>query len=322
VVWHFQVVHHDLWDYDVAAQPSLITVPRNGRDVAAVAVATKTGMLFVLDRETGEPLFPVEERPVPASTVPGEVASPTQPFTVTPAPLHPMGMTLDDVWGATPDELAACRRLAESLRNDGMFTPPSLEGTLMFPGFGGGVNWGGLAWDRGRNRIIVNVLRLPMWVRLQPHAAPGRGNQIGTPWHMTRAPLVSPNGVPCSRPPWGTLIAIDMASGDVHWERPFGRVPALADMPGSDEWGSISFGGPIVTGGGLVFIGAAQDDVLRAFDAETGEELWQGALPAGGQATPMTYEWHGRQYVVIAAGGHGMLGTTFGDHIVAFALPQ
>ncbi|MGH7502216.1 MAG: pyrroloquinoline quinone-dependent dehydrogenase [Longimicrobiales bacterium] len=322
VVWHFQVVHHDLWDYDVASQPSLITVPRDGEAVPAVAVATKTGFLFVLDRETGEPLFPVEERPVPPSTVPGEQASPTQPFPIRPAPLHPMGMTLDDVWGATPEDLASCRDLVASLRNEGIFTPPSLEGTLMFPGFGGGVNWGGLAWDRAHDRVIVNVLRLATWVRLQPRSAPDRGNQIGTPYHMTRAPLLSQQSMPCTKPPWGTLMAIDVSTGDIVWERPFGSIPALAGVPESETWGSASFGGPIVTGGGIVFIAAAQDELLRAYDVDTGIELWSAQLPAGGQATPMTYEFDGRQYVVIAAGGHGNLGTTLGDHVIAYALPQ
>ncbi len=155
MLWHFQVVHHDLWDYDIAAQPTLVTVPRNGRDVPAVAVATKTGHLFVLDRETGTPLFPVEERPVPRSHVPGESAWPTQPVPVKPAPLHPNGMSPDEVWGATPEDLAACRALIQPLRNDGVFTPPGLEGTLMFPGFGGGVNWGGMAWDAQRRVIVV-----------------------------------------------------------------------------------------------------------------------------------------------------------------------
>jgi len=320
VLWHYQVVHHDLWDYDIASQPTLLTVPRNGVDVPAVAVAAKTGFVFLLDRETGGPLFPVEERPVPASTVPGEVASPTQPVPTLPRPLHPQGMTIQDVWGVNEEERAACRAAIEPLRNDGMFTPPSLEGTLMFPGFGGGVNWGGMAWDRTRNLLIVGVIRLPMWVRLHARENPQSGNQLGTPYRMTRAPLLSPQSVPCSKPPWGTLTAIDLVTGDIRWERPFGQVPSLKDVPGSGEWGSIHFGGSLVTQTGLVFIAAAQDQVLRAFDVETGDEVWKAELPAGGQATPMTYEFGGRQYVVIAAGGHGNLGTTLGDYVVAYAL--
>ena len=320
VLWHYQVVHHDLWDYDIASQPTLLTVPRNGVDVPAVAVAAKTGFVFLLDRETGGPLFPVEERPVPPSTVPGEVASPTQPVPTLPRPLHPQGMTIQDVWGVNEEERAACRTAIEPLRNDGMFTPPSLEGTLMFPGFGGGVNWGGMAWDRTRNLLIVGVIRLPMWVRLHARENAQRGNQLGTPYRMTRAPLLSPQSVPCSKPPWGTLTAIDLVTGDIRWERPFGQVPSLKDVPGSGEWGSIHFGGSLVTQTGLVFIAAAQDQVLRAFDVETGDEVWKAELPAGGQATPMTYEFGGRQYVVIAAGGHGNLGTTLGDYVIAYAL--
>jgi quinoprotein glucose dehydrogenase len=322
VLWHYQVVHHDLWDYDIAAQPTLLTVPRNGVDVPAVAVAAKTGFVFLLDRETGEPLFPVEERAVPASTVPGEITSPTQPVPTLPRPLHPQGMTIQDVWGVNEDERAACRAAIEPLRNDGMFTPPSLDGTLMFPGFAGGVNWGGMAWDRGRNLLIVGIIRLPMWVRLHARENAQSGNQLGTPYRMTRAPLLSPQSVPCSKPPWSTLTAIDLVTGDIRWERPFGQVPTLKDVPGSGEWGSIHFGGSLVTQTGLVFIAAAQDQVLRAFDVETGDEVWKAELPAGGQATPMTYEFGGRQYVVIAAGGHGNLGTTLGDYVVAYALPD
>jgi quinoprotein glucose dehydrogenase len=231
-------------------------------------------------------------------------------------------MTIQDVWGVNEEERAACRAAIEPLRNDGMFTPPSLEGTLMFPGFGGGVNWGGMAWDRTRNLLIVGVIRLPMWVRLHARENPQSGNQLGTPYRMTRAPLLSPQSVPCSKPPWGTLTAIDLVTGDIRWERPFGQVPSLKDVPGSGEWGSIHFGGSLVTQTGLVFIAAAQDQVLRAFDVETGDEVWKAELPAGGQATPMTYEFGGRQYVVIAAGGHGNLGTTLGDYVVAYALPD
>jgi quinoprotein glucose dehydrogenase len=323
LLWHFQVVHHDLWDYDVAAQPTLITVPRAGRPIDAVLVATKMGHLFVLDRETGAPLFPVEERPVPPSDVPGEQAWPTQPFPTGLPPLHPtQRITVDDAFGVTPEEHAACRTLIASLRSEGVFTPPSLRGTLEYPGFGGGINWGGVAWDRGRHLVVANVLRLPMWVRLAPRTDPESGNQRGTPYTMTRAPLLSAKGIPCSKPPWGTIAAVDLTTGMLRWERPLGTVPALAGVPGSEQFGSANFGGPMVTAGGLVFIAATMDEHLRAFDVETGTELWKAKLPAGGQATPMTYSLGGRQYVVIAAGGHTSLGTRFGDFIVAFALPQ
>jgi quinoprotein glucose dehydrogenase len=321
LVWSFQVVHHDLWDYDVASQPSLISVPRDGSDVPAVVVPTKLGHLFVLDRETGEPLFRVVERTVPESAVPGEVASPTQPFPVRPAPLHPHVLREEDLWGATEADREACVSQFRSLRNDGVFTPPSLEGTLMFPGFGGGMNWGGAAYDPERNFVIVNTMRLAMWVRLHERESSQRGNQLGTPYHMTRGMLISPSGLPCNGPPWGTLAAVDVGTGAIRWDVPLGRIPALGHIPESANWGSLNLGGPMVTAGGLVFIGSAMDDYLRAFDAATGKELWKGALPAGGQATPMTFSAGGRQYVVIAAGGNSNMGSTFGDHLVAFALP-
>ncbi len=319
--WHFQVVHHDLWDYDVAAQPSLVTVRRGGRDIPAVVAATKMGFLYVLDRETGAPLFPVEERPVPGSDVLGERAAPTQPFPVRPPPLHPIApVGPEDLWGLDAADSLACREHLATLRNEGLFTPPSLQGTLLFPSFAGGMNWGGVAFHPGRRVVVVNTMRFPFWVRLSRRADPARGNQRGTPYTMDRAPFVSPRGLPCTPPPWGTLVAVDLDSGTVRWEVPLGRMPPLATMPGSEAWGSINIGGPIVTAGGLAFIGAASDDFLRAFDVETGAELWKGALPAGGQATPMTYLLGGRQFVVIAAGGHTGAGTTFGDHVVAFAL--
>lgn len=322
-VWHFQVVHHDLWDYDVAAQPSLITVPRDGQEVPAVAVGTKTGLLFVLHRETGEPLFPVEERPVPTSTVEGEEASPTQPYPVLPRPLHQQTIGPDQAWGITEEELAFCRQQMENLTYEGAFTPPSEEGTLFFPGFGGGINWGGMAYDDERNLLVTTVNRLTMWVRLhkRPRGSTA-GNQKGTPYTMSRAALVSPSGLPCNAPPWSTMVAVDLESGEVAWEVPLGFVPELAEHPEAKYWGSpFSMGGPIITAGGLVFIGASRDDAIRAFDIETGEELWRAELPAGGQATPMTYEIGGKQYLVIAAGGHASMGTTPGDYVVAFALP-
>ena len=319
--WHFQVVHHDLWDYDVPAQPSLISVRRDGHMVPAVVAPTKMGFLFVLDRETGEPLFPVEERAVPASDVPGERTSPTQPFPLRPPALHPQGpVTNADVWGLDAADTAACRAELATLRSEGLYTPPSMQGTLLYPSFAGGMNWGSAAFDSVHRLVVVNTLRFPFWVRLTPRRDPNRGNQRGTPYTMSRGPFVSPKGLPCTRPPWGTLVAVDIDVGTVRWEVPLGRMAGLRDLPASDAWGSVNLGGPIVTAGGLVVIGATHDDALRAFDVETGRELWRGALPAGGQATPMTYQIDGRQYIVIAAGGHSTLGTAFGDHVVAFTL--
>ena len=321
IKWHFQVVHHDLWDYDVSAQPSLLEIPRDGQRIPAVVAATKMGFVYFLNRDTGEPLFPVEERPVPASDVPGEAVSPTQPFPTKPEPLHPLSLSPDDAWGLTEADREYCRAQLESLRYEGAFTPPSESGTLIYPGFAGGINWGGVAIHPEKNLMVTTVISIPFWVRLT-RREPGStsGNQIGTPYHMDRAALMSPSNLPCTPPPWGRLVAIDLETGDVKWDRPMGGVKELEDVPEAESWGSILFGGPIVTAGDLVFIGAAMDDKIRAFDIDTGEELWSAELPAGGQATPMTYEAGGRQYVVIAAGGHANLGTTPGDYVVAFGL--
>ncbi len=333
VVWHYQVVHHDLWDYDVAAQPMLITVKRNGRTIPAVAVATKMGHIFVLHRETGKPLFPVEERPVPKSDVPDEETSPTQPFPVLPRPLVPSRLTPDDAWGIMPADRDYCRERIRSLRSEGIFTPPSFQGSLLFPGNVGGVNWGGMAWDAKRNLLIAPTNRLATVVKLMPREeferlrASGEGTRLtGEFGRMTdklmmyREPLRAPSGAPCNAPPWGALTAVDLTTGAIKWEVPLGVIPQIALLPKSAEWGSINLGGGIVTAGGLIFIAAAMDTKLRAFDVETGKEVWKAELPASAQATPMTYQMNGKQYVVICAGGHGKLGTKKGDAVVAFAL--
>jgi len=333
VVWDFQVVHHDLWDYDVPAQPTLVSVTRAGHTVPAVVVATKMGHLFILHRETGMPLFPVEERPVPRSTVRGEEAWPTQPFPVRPPPLAPSRLTADDAWGMTPEEREACRARIARLRSEGIFTPPSLEGSVVFPGFGGGVNWGGIAYDPVRGLAIAPNNRLAYEVRLVPRdefraaraAGAGRGEfgaQIGTPYGMYREPLLSPRGLPCNPPPWGALAAVDLGTGEIRWEVPLGAFPEAAAIPEARNWGSVNFGGALVTAGGLIFVAAARDPTLRAFDVETGKLLWSAELPAAAPATPMTYRTaSGRQLVVIAAGGHSAMRTKMGDEVVAFALP-
>jgi quinoprotein glucose dehydrogenase len=331
LAWAFQVVHHDLWDYDVPAQPTLVRVRRDGREVPAVAQATKMGMLFLLDRETGAPLFPVEERPVPRSDVPGEETSPTQPFPTLPLPLAPQRLAPDDAFGLTPWDRGKCRDAIAQLRNEGIFTPPSLRGTLVFPGNGGGTDWGSVAFDAKSGLLYVNTSRVAHVVTLIPRdqletaraAAPKTefGKMLGTPYAMKREVLLSPFGIPCNPPPWGTLAAVDLASGKVKWEVTLGTTRDIAPVPIAIGWGTPNMGGPIVTAGGVVFIGAAMDDYLRAFDAATGAELWKGRLPAGGQATPMTYRAGGKQYVVIAAGGHGRMTTRLGDTVVAFALP-
>jgi quinoprotein glucose dehydrogenase len=331
LVWSFQVVRHDLWDYDVPAQPVLFTLERDGRRIPALAQATKMGLLFLLDRETGEPLFRVEDRPVPASDVPGESAWPTQPFPALPAPLAPHRLDPADAFGLTDAERADCRARLAAVRYEGIYTPPSLRGTLIYPGNIGGSHWGGIAVDTGRGIIVGPTNRLPFIVTLIPRAelaaahAPGRevAPQRGTPYGMAREVPMGRPGVPCGPPPWGALTAVRAATGETLWEVPLGYVPELVDAhPEAKAWGSINLGGPIVTATGLVFIAGTADAHLRAFDIASGRELWAGGLPAAGVSTPMTYEAGDRQFIVIAAGGHDRLPFgPLGDHLVAFALP-
>ncbi len=336
LVWQQQLVHHDLWEYDLAAQPVLGDVEIQGIPVPAVIQATKSGMLYLFERARGRPLFPVTERPVPASQVPGEEASPTQPFSSLP-PLTPQhAVTADDAWGLTVWDRAKCRRHIAALRNEGIFTPPDLRGTLVAPGYLGGVNWGGVAFDQDHARVIAAVNLLPMVVTLlepgelerevrsgdYPHSQFRRPEGIAL--GMRREPLLSPFGLPCTTPPWGALISVDLRHERIAWQSPLGSSEGFTPwfLPTRD-FGLPNMGGPIATAGGLVFIGAAMDGYLRAFDIETGVELWKHKLPAGGQATPMTYRAGAseRQYLVISAGGHGPLGTPRGDYVVAFALP-
>lgn len=333
--WHFQTVHHDLWDYDVTGQPMLIDVVKDGARIPAVAQATKLGHIFLLDRETGVPLYPVEERPVPQTTVPGEYTSPTQPFPTFPEPLHPETIESDDVFGITPFDRAACRSKLRSIRAEGMFTPPSLEGSLHYPGSAGGVNWGSMAWDPVRNLLVMNHTALAQITRLIPREEmPGVTSenrpaglllQEGAPYLVSNDVFQSPLGVPCSPLPWGTFLAVDLSTGKKRWEVPFGTTEDLVPyFPIAMEFGLPSMGGPLATASGLTFIGAALDDYLRAYETATGKLRFQYRLPAGGQATPMTYRVGpaGRQLLVIAAGGHGTLGTTPGDYVIAFALQE
>ena len=333
-VWRFQSVHRDLWDYDVASQPTLLEVEKGGRAIPAVAQPTKMGHLFLLDRETGEPIFPVEERPVPQTDVPGETTSPTQPFPTFPKPLHPHRLEPDDAFGFTPWDRGACREQIETLRNEGIFTPPSLGGSIQYPGVAGGANWGSLAHDPERRVVVLNqnfvaqVHRLiPRETGVRPEEADlhmGISEMAGTPYLIDQSVLVSPFGVPCIPTPWGVLMAVSLESGEKLWEVPFGTTRDMVPFfPIGFDFGLPSMGGPMVTKSGLVFIGAAMDAYLRAYSTLTGELLWQDRLPAGGQATPMTYRVRpgGRQFVVIAAGGHGTLGTVPGDAVVAYALP-
>jgi quinoprotein glucose dehydrogenase len=322
-VWGFQVVHHDLWDFDVASEPTLIEF----RGKAAVAVTTKIGNVFVLDRETGKPLVTVEERAVPKSDIPGEDAAPSQPIPAWSA-MVPQKLTAADAWGPTPEMRKWCQDRIESYRNEGLFTPPTIKGTISFPGNIGGVNWGGAAWDPVRNILIANTNRVAAVAKLIPRAdmpaATGKPDEMawggefapqrGTPYGMHRDWLISPSQLPCNPPPWGALVAFDLRTGKLRWEAPLGSMGEGAPP------GSISFGGPMATAGGLIFTAAALDPHLHAFDADTGKEVWTVELPASAQSTPMTYQWQAKQYIVICAGGHGKMKSKMGDSVVAFRL--
>jgi quinoprotein glucose dehydrogenase len=336
LLWHQQLVHHDLWDYDLAAQPALVELESNGMPLYAVLQATKTGMLFAFERDTGKPIFPIIERPVPQSTVPGEQAAPTQPFPDSPPLVSHGRLTPNDAWGITFWDRGKCRDLIRRYRNEGIFTPPDLRGTILFPGDAGGVDWGGIAFDARRRRVFAAVNHLPMVITLIPRADLARVShseeathaefaaQAGAPYGVRREPLLSPWGLPCTAPPWGSLVSVDLRHNRIAWQVPLGSTEGLGPwFAPVRDFGTPNMGGPIVTAGDLVFVGAAMDGYMRAFDVETGRELWKFKLPSGAQATPMTYRaGRGqRQYLVVAAGGHGPLGTALGDTVIAFALP-
>jgi quinoprotein glucose dehydrogenase len=334
VVWHFQTVHHDVWDYDNAAQPTLIELQKNGKSFPAVIQATKTGMLFIFHRETGEPFFPIEERPVPQDGVSGEVLSPTQPFPAKPPPLVPHSFDSDDFWGMTFIDRGQCREKYKNARTGPIYTPPSIEGTIVVPATAGGVNWGGVAVDPVSKILYTKVLRSAHLVQLIPVAdlenliASSAENMmgtpaplLGTPYALKQGPVLSPMFTPCTPPPWAAVVAVDLQSGKILWQSTLGTLDTLMPFPIPLKWGTAVFGGPIITAGGLLFIGATQDDSFRAFSLATGEELWTVKLPTGAFALPMTYETGGRQFVVIAAGGHPFIYQFPGDYLTAFALP-
>jgi quinoprotein glucose dehydrogenase len=335
VRWHFQTVHHDIWDYDTSSPPMLIDIRRGNEVIPAVVQNTKQGFAFVLRRDDGTPVFGVEERPVPQNALEGEWLSPTQPFPVAPPPLLPTKVTPDDAWGFTFWDKRACRQKIESVRSDGIYTPPTTApGTLLTPGTAGGMNWGGPAYDPSRQLMIVNVTNVPQVAILVPReqipdvrgisleAGNDAAEMRGTPYGARREWLLSPWGAPCVKPPWGELVAVDMSDGTVAWRVPLGSIEKF--LPISIPWhlGTPNIGGPIVTAGGLVFIGATMDQYLRAFDIENGETLWKHEMPAGTQTTPMTYEVAGRQFVVMMTGHHLWFGSPPGDQVVAFALPR
>ncbi len=323
-VWGFQVVHHDLWDYDVASQPTLFTW---NDKTPAIAITTKMGRVFVLNRLNGKPLSPIEERPVPKSDIPGEEAWPTQPSGISTVP---EALKPSDAFGITEEERKWCEDRIKASRYEGIFTPPTLQGTIVFPGNVGGVNWGSSAFDPQRHLLIMNTNHLAIWMKLierdklaglyddreQNRMTGEFARQTGAPYGMYRETFLSPgHKVPCTPPPWGTIVAVDLFSGQKAWDVRLG-----SHVPGQ-QTGAVNFGGPIVTGGGLIFTAASWDGHLRAFESETGKEIWSYELPAGGQATPMTYSIGGKQFLVIAAGGHGKFGTKQGDYVLAFALP-
>lgn len=332
LVWGFQLVHHDLWDYDSASPPLLATLQRFGKQVPVVIQGNKTGLLYVLNRETGVPVFPVEERPVPQSDVPGEVTSPTQPIPVAPPPLVPQELSADAIFGVNPVDRETCQQWVRSFRNEGIFTPPSLQGTLVVPGNIGGMTWSGYAFDPVDNLLVVptnniaGVAKLILRQKLEEAAQSGEdgdyARQTGAPYGMYRRFLQGVSDLPCTPPPWGMLSAVDLNQGTIKWQVPLGSMQYFGGGHEPVPSGSIGFGGPIITATGLVFIAGTFDPHIRAFDVQTGKELWKGQLPASGNATPMTYSVNGKQYLVIAAGGHPKITEeSLNDALVAFALP-
>ncbi len=317
-VWHYQLVHHDLWDYDLPSPPNLVTFEWNGKTIDAVAQITKMGFLFVFDRETGDPIFPIEEQPVKQSEVPGEQTWPTQPVPVYPPAFAYQGFKESDITDRTPEAAEFVRKnIFEVYGESNLYDPPSFKGDVVTPQFNGGTDWGGAAFDPQTGTLYVNTSNDPELLRVVEN-----DDEDTFPYDYTgHQPLKDNDGYPIILPPWGTLTAIDLTKGAFLWQIPFGNYPG---MEGKYEGptGTYNMGGPMVTAGGLVFLGGSMDEMFRAFDKETGQVLWEAKLPAGGYATPATYSVDGKQYVVIAAGGGGKPGTRTGDSYVAYALPE
>jgi quinoprotein glucose dehydrogenase len=334
--WFFQNVHHDLWDMDVPSQPSLMDVNGPNGVVPAIYVPAKTGNIFVIDRRNGHLIVPAPERPVPQDAAPGEHPSPTQPFS--DLSFRPREkLTGANMWGGTMFDQLACRIIFHSMRYEGPFTPPSLQGTIAFPGDLGMFEWGGISVDPQRQIAIANPMSIPFTQKLIPRGpdnppAPngkhpagtewGTQPMYGTPYGAQLLALLSPVGIPCLQPPWGSIAAIDLRTNKIVWQHRVGTIRDEAPLPIPLELGVPMLGGPISTAGGVAFLTSTMDYYIRAFDVTTGQVLWQDRLPAGGQSTPMTYEENGRQYIVTVDGGHGSFHTKLGDYIRAYALPE
>jgi quinoprotein glucose dehydrogenase len=333
-VWSYQTVHHDLWDMDLPSQPTLADLPTANGVVPAILQPAKTGNLFVLDRRTGVPIVPAPERAVPQGAAPGDRTSPTQPFSE--LTFRPEAkLTGADMWGATIFDQLACRITFHRLRYEGTFTPPSLQGTLVFPGNLGMFEWGGIAVDPIRNIAIANPMAIPFVSTLIPRgpnnpAAPNNAHpsgtengvqpMYGTPYGVDLHALLSPVGIPCMRPPWGYMAGIDLTTKKIVWMHKNGTIRDSSPIPLPFKLGVPTLGGPMTTAGGVTFLTSTLDYYIRAYDVSTGEQLWQDRLPAGGQSTPMTYAVDGQQYVITAAGGHGSFGTKIGDYVIAYKL--
>jgi membrane-bound PQQ-dependent dehydrogenase (glucose/quinate/shikimate family) len=319
LVWYFQMVHHDIWDYDPPAQPTLIIVRQHGKSIPAVAEVTKMGFVFIFDRVTGKPLFPVEERPVPPSDVPGEAAWPTQPFPAKPPPLVRQQISESDITNVTPESHHYCADLFHSLESRGMYTPYGLKQTLVVPGTLGGATWSGGSFDPELGYLFVNVNELGSVGAMEPQPAgapvPYRRGATGGEY----ARFWDQNQWPCETPPWGTLNAVDVNKGEIIWKTPLGAVAGL-----NNDTGAPNLGGSLVTAGGLVFIGATADSRFWAFDSRSGKQLWVAELAASAHAAPVTYagKKSRKQFVVIAAGGGGFFQGKTSDEVVAFALPD
>jgi len=333
-VWSYQTVHHDLWDMDLPSQPTLVDIPTKDGVVPAIIQPAKTGNLFVLDRRNGKLIVPAPERPVPQGAAPGDRTSPTQPFSE--LTFRPEAkLTGADMWGATIFDQLACRIIFHKLRYEGTFTPPSLQGTLVFPGNLGMFEWGGIAVDPIRQIAIANPMAVPFVSTLIPRgpdnpAAPNNAHpsgsetgvqpMYGTPYGVNLHALLSPIGVPCMRPPWGYMAGIDLRTMKILWMHKNGTIRDSSPLPIPFKLGVPTLGGPMTTAGGVAFLTSTLDYYIRAYDVSNGQQLWEDRLPAGGQSTPMTYAVDGQQYVITAAGGHGSFGTKIGDYVIAYSL--